>query len=166
VVSPPTTLDYGDPKAARVPRCWSRTSLLLVSLIAYRDTFQPFGTLLLNRFQGCGSPCGEAPTQAPPTPGFLGHHHDHCEWVGETTLLIVPVVGFSKPPWSMDLNDFLDTLVLENHPIPCLSHWIAPGPSLGCPRCPRMSRFFARQLFRGTGSKWSDQPLYPHLLED
>jgi hypothetical protein len=41
----------------------------------------------------------------------LGHHHDHQEWEGETTLPIVLTVEFGRPPWSMGLNDFLDTLV-------------------------------------------------------
>jgi hypothetical protein len=80
---------------------------LLVSLITYRDTFQSLG----NRATQPASQVSMVKPQHKPHQhrDSLGHHHDHWEWEGETTLPIVPVVEFSKPP-SL-LNAFLDTLV-------------------------------------------------------
>jgi hypothetical protein len=62
------------------------------------------------------------------------HYHDHREWRRETNLPIVPVVGFGRPPWSMGLNDFLNTLVFRKT---TLFHALATGQpwplSLGYP---------------------------------
>jgi hypothetical protein len=42
---------------------------------------------------------------------FLDHYHNHWEWGGQTTLPMVPAVGFGRPPWSIGLNDSQDKLM-------------------------------------------------------
>ena len=89
-------------------------------------------------FQGCRSPCGEAPTQPHQHRDSLGHHHDHWNQEGETTFPIVHVVEFSKDPQAVDLKNFLDIFcILDDR----LQPWPLPQPldthvsqALDCPK--------------------------------
>jgi hypothetical protein len=131
-IPPPLTLMV-IPRSFRSPRCWSgdTTSFYITHCIP-RHILAPWDSGLSTGSQGCGSLRGKAPTQAPPTVGLPWHHHNHWEWGGDTTLLIVPAMGFGKLPLVYG-SKWLprNTCVLEDHPIPCLSYWTACGPYPG-----------------------------------
>ena len=84
----------------------------LVSFIAYRDTFQALRILASQLApKSVGVPMVKPQYKPYQCQNSIGHHHDYWKWGTETTFFIVPAMEFGRPPWPMDLKDFLDKLV-------------------------------------------------------
>jgi hypothetical protein len=112
VTIPPSMIPMVIPRSPRSLIAKIGTQSLLVSLSAYWDTFQPLKNPATQVApKGVGVPVVKPQHKPHQHQDSVGHHYDRSEWRGETALPIVPTLVFGRPPWSMGLKDFLQTLV-------------------------------------------------------